>query len=183
MSFRALDGWIGAGLKIDPSFSGLVEIFDGITIFEKRLVDFNLTPEIAQQLVGRSTNLTYSDGKIIFFSGAPGDLVYCVQRGTVALYAPMEDESRVLFRIAGPGDLLGYTNFLSERRSRQVWEAHARDNCEIALITREHIARILQTVRREVVLQLFGLVSAEWSQQTNRWVRFVGLTVFDAVSS
>jgi CRP-like cAMP-binding protein len=94
----------------------------------------------------------------------------------VALYAPMENESRVLFRIAGPGDLLGYTNFLGEQRSRQVWEAHARDNCEIALITREHIARTLQTVRREVVLQLFGLVSAEWSQQTNRWVRFVGLS-------
>jgi CRP-like cAMP-binding protein len=62
-------------------------------------------------------------------------MVYCVRRGLVALYTPTKDGSRVLFRIAGPGDLLGYTNFLGEQRSRQVWEAHARDNCEIALIT------------------------------------------------
>ena len=150
-------------------------IDDGVRIFEKRLVDFNLAPEIAEQLVARSTNFTYSDGKIIFFSGAPGDMVYCVRRGLVALYTPTEDGSRVLFRIAGPGDLLGYTNFLGEQRSRQVWDAHARDNCEIALITREHIARTLQTVRLEVVLQLYALVSAEWSLQTNRWIRFVGL--------
>jgi CRP/FNR family cyclic AMP-dependent transcriptional regulator len=151
------------------------EIHDGIRIFEKRLIDFNLAPEIAEQLVACRTNFTYSDGKIIFFSGVPGDMVYCVRRGLVALYTPTEDGSRVLFRIAGPGDLLGYTNFLSERRSRQVWEAHARDNCEIALITREHIARILQTVQPEVVIQLFGLVSAEWSQQMTRWIRFLGL--------
>src|SRR3984957_4815957 len=111
------------------------EIHDGIRIFEKRLIDFNLAPEIAAQLLACRTNFTYSGGKIVFFSGVPGDMVYSVLRGLVALYTPTEDGSRVLFRIAGPGDLLGYTNFLGEQRSRQVWEAHARDNCEIALIT------------------------------------------------
>jgi CRP/FNR family cyclic AMP-dependent transcriptional regulator len=174
VTLRALDSEF-AGLEDKSEHKRFGAIFDGIRIFEKRLVDFNLAPEIAKQLVGRSTNFTYSDGKIIFFSGAPGDMVYCVRRGMVALYAPMEDESRVLFRIAGPGDLLGYTNFLGERRSRQVWEAHARGDCELALITREHVARTLQTVQREVVIQLFRLASAEWSQQMTRWVRFLGL--------
>ena len=78
-------------------------IDDGVRIFEKRLVDFNLAPEIAEQLVARSTNFTYSDGKIIFFSGAPGDMVYCVRRGLVALYTPTEDGSRVLSGLQARG--------------------------------------------------------------------------------
>jgi hypothetical protein len=73
VTHRALDSGF-AGLEDRSEHQRFGAIFDGITIFEKRLVDFNLTPEIAQQLVGRSTNLTYSDGKIIFFSGAPGDM-------------------------------------------------------------------------------------------------------------
>ena len=47
-------------------------ILDGVRIFEKRLIDFNLALEIAEQLVGRTTNFTYSDGKIIFFRAHPG---------------------------------------------------------------------------------------------------------------
>lgn len=171
---RALDSEF-ARLEDKSEHKRFRAILDGTRIFEKRLVDYNLAPKIARQLVRRSTNFRYSDGKIVFFSGAPGDMVYCVRRGMVALYAPMEDESRVLFRIAGPGDLLGYTNFLGEQRSSQVWEAHARDNCEIALITREHINRTLQAVNRELLIKLFDRINTEWSQQMTRWIRFLGL--------
>jgi CRP/FNR family transcriptional regulator, cyclic AMP receptor protein len=150
-------------------------IFDGLKIFEKRLVGFNVAPEIARQLVSRHTNFHYAKGKVIFLSGAPADMVYCVQKGMVGLYASEEEGSRILVRIAGPGDLLGYTNFLGEGGSKQVWDAHARSYCELALISREHIARTLQTVNRELLMGLSEIVNAQWSQQMSRWVRFLGL--------
>jgi CRP-like cAMP-binding protein len=149
---------------------------DGLRMFEDRLIDLRIAPEVARQLVGRHTNFSYPKGRIIFFSGAPADMLHCVRKGLVDLYAPTEDSSRVLVRIAGPGDLLGNMDFGGgQEASRQVWEAHARSNCQIALISREHIAATLQTVKREVLVQVFERINAEWSLQMNRWVRFLGL--------
>src|ERR1700722_2706934 len=148
---------------------------DGIRIFEGRLVQFNLAPTIARQLTGRRTTFRYSKGEVVFFSGAAADMVYCVRKGMVALYAPEENGNRVMVRIAGPGDLLGYTNVLGEERSKHLWEAHARSNCELAVIKRDHITRTLQLVDREVLLQLFDRINTEWSQQVERWVSFLGL--------
>lgn len=151
-------------------------ISDGVRIFEDRLVSLNIAPDIARQLLSRHTNFSYAKGKIIFFSGAPADMLYCVRKGLVGLYAPTEDGNRVLVRIAGPGDLLGNFDLSDEQgKSRQVWEAHTRGNCQLALISREHIARTLQAVDRAALIQLFEIINAEWSLQMARWVRFLGL--------
>lgn len=80
-----------------------------------------------------------------------------------------------MVRIAGPGDLLGYTNVLGEERSKHLWEAHARSNCELAVIKRDHITRTLQSVDREVLLQLFDRINTEWPKEVERWVSFLGL--------
>ena len=151
-------------------------ISDGFQTFENRLINLNIAPEIVGQLLLRHTDFSYSKGKIIFFSGAPADMLYCVRKGLVSLYAPTEDGNRVLVRIAGPGDLLGNFDLTADHgQSRQVWEAHARCNSQLALISREHIARTLQTVDRATLIQLFEVMNAEWSLQMARWVRFLGL--------
>ena len=151
-------------------------VTDGLRIFESRLVNLNFTPEIARLIVGRHTDFGYSKGNTIFRSGVPVDMLYCVQRGLVDLYAPTADSSHVLVKIAGPGDLLGNMDFGAEQeRSHHVWDARARSNCQIALISREHIAGALQTMPRDVLVQFFDRINAERSQQMNRWVRFIGL--------
>jgi CRP-like cAMP-binding protein len=79
-------------------------------------------------------------------------------------------------KIAGPGDLLGNMDFGAEQeRSHHVWDARARSNCQIALISREHIAGALQTVPRGILIQFFDRINAERSQLMNRWVKFIGL--------
>jgi CRP-like cAMP-binding protein len=151
-------------------------VVDGVRIFEDRLIKLNIAPDVARQLVNRHTNFHYSKGDIIFLPGAPADMLYCVRKGLVGLYAATEDSNRVLVKIAGPGDLLSNIDFLSEKEhSNQIWEAQARCLCQIALISRDHFAHTLQTVNREVLLHLFEQINAEWSMQMNRWVRFLGL--------
>jgi CRP/FNR family transcriptional regulator len=149
---------------------------DGLQIFENRLKSLNIAPEIARLIVGRHTDFGYSKGKTIFRAGAPVDMLYCVQRGLVDLYAPTADSSHVLVKIAGPGDLLGNMDFGAEQeQSHHVWDARARSNCQIALISREHIAGTLQTMRHELLIQYFDRINTERSQLMNRWVRFIGL--------
>jgi CRP-like cAMP-binding protein len=149
---------------------------DGLKVFEERLSELEIAPEIARQLVSRHTDFSYSKGTIIFRPGAPADMQYCVRRGLVGLYAPTQDRNRILVGLAGPGDLLGNMDFGGETvQSRQIWEAHARHNCELALISRVHIAQTLQTLKREILVQFFERIAAQWSFQLHRWVRFLGL--------
>jgi CRP-like cAMP-binding protein len=148
---------------------------DGLRILEGRLIDSRIAPTIARELVNRSTTFDYSKGSIIF-SGAPAEVLYCVRRGLVGLYVARGEGSRIMVRIAGAGDLLGSIELGDEKgRSPQFLEAHARSNCQLALISHEHILRTLQAVDRNATLQLLERINTEWFSQMTRRVRLLGL--------
>ena len=84
------------------------------------LVQF-LPEQLADELIRHHTSVTYAKDSIIFLQGSPADLMFWIMSGLVKLYCPMPDGERTLVRLCGPGDVLGYADFIdaAPMQSRQ----------------------------------------------------------------
>jgi CRP/FNR family transcriptional regulator len=135
-----------------------------------------LPTAIIEELIGHHTVVTYPKGSTLFLHGSPADMFFCVFSGMVEVYCPQSDGSRVLVRLAGPGEILGHVDFIDHKgRRAQVFEARARGKCEVALITREHVGKLLQTLAPAQLIGLLECVNTMWSAAANGWATFIGL--------
>lgn len=67
-----------------------------------------LEPELVDRLnLTRTVNL-YEKGQIIFYEGNPAFGMFCIQSGKVKLYKTSSEGHRLIVRISGQGDQLGY---------------------------------------------------------------------------
>jgi CRP-like cAMP-binding protein len=149
---------------------------EGDQRLKARLVDWQLSEQVIEILVGHHHLMTYSKGSVIFLSGAPADVLYWVKTGRVILYYPQDDGERVFVRACGPGELIGYADFIDDRGQRvQAFEAFAGTNCQIALLTREHVRKVLREINPDMLVEFFEHLSTAWSIELQRWVKFVGL--------
>lgn len=67
-------------------------------------LESNLVDRIDQ---ARTSNL-YKKGQIIFYEGNPAFGMFCISTGKVKLYKTTPEGKRLIVRISGPGDQLGY---------------------------------------------------------------------------
>jgi CRP-like cAMP-binding protein len=138
--------------------------------------DSGLPREIVDELISHHTIVTYPKGSPIFLQGSPADMFFWVFSGSVEVFCPQADGERVLMRLCGPGELLGHVDFIDHKQRRaQMFEAHARTKCEVALLTREHISRLLQTLEPTQLIRLLEYVNSMWSAAANSWATFISL--------
>src|SRR5579859_218191 len=112
---------------------------------ESFVSDSGLPREIVAELIEHHTVVPYCKGSTLFLRGSPADVIFWVFSGVVEVFCPLEDGTRVLVRLCGPGDILGHVDFSDNKQRRvQKYEAFAQTKCEVALITREYLFRLLQ---------------------------------------
>lgn len=135
-----------------------------------------LPKEIVEELISHHTVVTYPKGSTLFLQGAPADVLFWISSGMVEVFCPQEDGSRVLVRLCGPGEILGHVDFIDYKgRRAQMFEAHARVKCEIALLTRDHIRKLLATLEPAQLIHLMEYLNTMWSSVANSWATFIGL--------
>jgi CRP-like cAMP-binding protein len=140
------------------------------TRLENQLGELGLPIEFADELVGRYTLVNYSKGAAVFCQGAPADVCFYVITGLVKLYYPRPDGTRLLVKLAGPGDIIGYVNLVDARgRPAQVFEAEALTRSSVALFTREHLLKVLCLLDHESTLRLVERLNTLWSS-TVQWL-------------
>jgi len=128
-----------------------------------QLVQF-LPKELVDELIRHHTSVTYAKDSIIFLQGSPADLMFWIMSGLVKLYCPVSDGNRTLVRISGPGDVLGYADFIDvDNRHLQAFEAQALTKCTVALFTREHAVTMLQKLDQPTLLRLIVQLNTAWS--------------------
>ncbi len=128
-----------------------------------QLVRF-LPRELADELIRHHTSVTYAKDSIIFLQGSPADLMFWIMSGLVKLYCPRSDGDRTLVRLCGPGDVLGYADFIdADNRHLQAFEAQALTKCTIALFTREHAVTMLEKLDQQTLLRLIVQLNTAWS--------------------
>ena len=144
------------------------------------LADSGLPPELVEELTAYHTIVTYAQGSTIFLRGTPADLLFWVFTGVVEVYCPQADGGRVLVRICGSGDILGNVDFLDYRERRaQAYEAVALTKCEVALLSREHVFKLLRTLEPRQLVKLLEYVNSMWSSVAISSATFIGLDFRD----
>ncbi len=149
-------------------------------ILQRRLegfiTDSGLPREIVDELISHHTVVTYPKGSTLFLQGAPADMMFWVFSGMVEVFCPQADGSRVLVRLCGPGEVLGHVDFIDHKKRRaQVFEAFARTKCEVALLTRDHIFKLLKTLEPDQLIGLLEYLNTMWSSVASSWATFIGL--------
>jgi CRP-like cAMP-binding protein len=123
-----------------------------------------LPEELADELIRHHTSVIYAKDAIIFRQGSSANFVFWTVSGLVKLYRPISDGDRTLVRLCGPGDVLGYADFIdADNRHLQAFEAQASTKCTIALFTREHAFRILGRLDQPTLLRLIVKANTAWS--------------------
>ncbi len=123
-----------------------------------------LPEELADEVIRHHTTVTYPKDSIIFLQGSPADLMFWIMSGLAKLYCPKSDGNRTLVRLCGPGDVLGYADFIdADQRHLQAFEAQALTKCTIALFTREHAVKMLEKLDQPTLLRLIVQMNTAWS--------------------
>ncbi len=88
----------------------------------------------------KTTNI-YKRGQVIFYEGNQAYGLYCIFSGKVKLYKSGVGGKQQIFRIAGPGDLLGYRSLIAEEPYSAT--AEALEEATICCIDKNAFSQIL----------------------------------------
>jgi CRP/FNR family transcriptional regulator, cyclic AMP receptor protein len=139
-----------------------------------QLLDFQIPPTFIEDAVDHHTRVNYNRGAILFPQGSPADLLFLVVTGLVKVYAPRPDGDRILVKLAGPGDIVGYVNYLDPRgRHAQVFEVQALTKCSVALFTRDHALKLLRSLDQASLLGLIERLNTAWSSMAKWFGTFI----------
>ena len=134
-----------------------------------------LPQDLADELIRHHTSVTYAKDSIIFLQGSPADLMFWIMSGLVKLYCPISDGDRTLVRLCGPGDVLGYADFIDgDQRHLQAFEAQALTKCTIALFTRDHAVRMLEKLDPPTLLRFMVQMNTAWSSVASWFAETLG---------
>ncbi len=150
----------------------------GQTRLLELLEQWGLPKEAIAGLVGRHTLVRYPKRSPLFLQGSPADVAFAVFNGLVKVYCPGADGNRILVHLAGPGDLIGYADFMDGNRQRsQMFEAHALTSCSVALFTRQHVLKMLKALDQAVLLRLLESLNGFWSSLVHRYAVFLSMSL------
>ncbi len=138
------------------------------------LIAYGLSGDVAAEIEAHLVPVTFEKGAVVFLRGTSADLVFWVLKGLVKLYLPTDESSRTLVDLARPGDLIGFVNEMASKGRCQVLEAQALTRCSIGLLSREHMARLLNKLDHETVVRLLEHFNTAWSRLFVRYVAFIG---------
>jgi CRP-like cAMP-binding protein len=150
---------------------------DATRRLEMRLGDFGIPGKFVDEIIDHHTVVNYNKGSIVFLQGSPADVMFWVLSGLVKVYCPRPDGSRILVKLAGPGDLIGHVDYIDSRgRHAQVFEVEALTKCSVALFTREHVIKLLQSLDHAALLQMIERLNTAWSLMAQWFGTFLGMS-------
>jgi CRP-like cAMP-binding protein len=100
----------------------------------------------------------YARGQVIFYEGNPPLAVYCVSSGAVKLYKTGKGDSKVVIRLLGPGETLGFRAVIANEPYAAT--AEAVDRTIVCAIPREVFEDLLRN-DSETAFRLISKLAAE----------------------
>jgi CRP/FNR family transcriptional regulator, cyclic AMP receptor protein len=149
---------------------------EGFARLRANLSHWKVADAVVGELVDHRSTVNFPKGAMVFLEGSPGDLFGCVLAGYVKVYCNESNGTRVLVRLGGPGDVIGYSDYVDAKgRRSKIFETQALTKCSIALFTREHVARLLRSLDADETIELYESLNTFWSLAVHWWTSFLGL--------
>jgi CRP/FNR family transcriptional regulator, cyclic AMP receptor protein len=132
--------------------------------------------ELIDEVVELQPGITFERGAMVFCEGTSDGLLACVISGFVKVYCPVGDGIRTLVRLAVPGDVIGYQNYLDGRdRCARLFEAQSSSKCNVALFSRDRIIRSLEKLPAKNLVHLIEMMNTYWSQELQWFATLLSL--------
>ncbi|MGH8011680.1 MAG: Crp/Fnr family transcriptional regulator [Candidatus Binataceae bacterium] len=140
------------------------------------MLALGLPERVTDELLDHHSELTYAKGSIIFHQGTPAELLFWVYRGFVDMTLPTGNGNLIITRLVGPGEIFGHNDIIDDDGRRvQVFEAQARTNCQLGMVTRERVMQLLSTCDKQDLLNLMANLNTLSSQYIRQSIEFVGM--------
>jgi CRP/FNR family transcriptional regulator, cyclic AMP receptor protein len=140
------------------------------------LGNWGLPASLVSEITRENIVVQHPKGFRLFAHGTPADVVMIIVSGVVKIYCSNGNGRRFMIQLAGPSEVIGYTDFLDNRGRRcQVFEAEAMTNCSVALVVRERITRQLQSMDSGVLVALVEQLNSFWTAIAYRYASLMNL--------
>src|SRR5215469_10808913 len=139
-----------------------------------------VSPELMAELIEHTTSATFPKGESIFVQGSTSNVGYWILSGLVKVFFPLADGTRVIAKIAGPGEFVGAIDCMGAGGRRgQAFEAQAMTRATVAIFTRDHVLAMLKTMSPASLVTLLEDVNTTWSEVFSSCAKFLGLSFRD----
>lgn len=156
--------------------SRLLAAGEGYQKLRARLISHGLPETVVGELIEHHTLVNYAKGAIIFFQGSPADLLFWVSSGLVDILCLEPGGNQTLASLLGPGEIFGFVEVTDRKgRAAQAFQARARTQVQLGLVTREHVCKVLSRLETPLLLHILEEITAAWGAFTHDWAQFLGM--------
>ena len=156
---------------------------EAFTILRTRLGGLNLPVDLVDELIDRHIAVSFEKGALAFCEGNTDGMFACILSGYVNVYCPVGDGNRTLVRIAGPGEIIGYSDYIDEKgRHARMFEAQVATKCTLALFSRDHITRLLAGLPPDALVSIVASLNTFWSENLRRFAILLNLSFWDRLT-
>ena len=149
---------------------------DAFTQLRRNLSDWNIPSEFIDEIIEQEMAVAFEKGTLVFGEGSTDGMLGCILSGYVKIYCSVGDGGRTLVRLASPGEIIGYADYIdSKLRRAKLFEAQSSSKCTLALISRDHLARLLQALSPDALIELLQSLNTFWSQNLRWFATLLGL--------
>src|SRR5271170_7498977 len=156
---------------------------EAFAILRSGLGRLNLPVDLVDELIERHIAVAFENGALAFCEGNTDGMLACILSGYVNVYCPVGDGNRTLVRMAGPGEIIGYPDYVDEKgRNARMFEAQVASKCTLALFSRDHIARLLVGLQAEDLISILGALNTFWSENLWFFTTLLNLPFWDRLT-
>src|ERR1700689_2221291 len=156
---------------------------EGFALLRANLSGLNLPVDLVAELIERHIAVSFEKGALAFSEGNTDGMLACILSGYVNVYCPVGDGNRTLVRMAGPGEIIGYPDYVDEKgRHARMFEAQVASKCTLALFSRDHIARLLAGLPPEAMVTVIASLNTFWSETLRRFAPLLNLPFWDRLT-
>jgi len=156
---------------------------EGFAILRTGLSRLNLPLDLVDELIERHIAVVFEKGAMAFCEGNTDGMIACILNGYVKVYCPVGDGNRTLVRLAGPGEIIGYSDYVDERgRNARLFEVQVATKCTLALFSRDHVIRLLADLPQENLVSILAALNTFWSENLRFFTTLLNLPFWDRLT-
>jgi CRP/FNR family transcriptional regulator, cyclic AMP receptor protein len=156
---------------------------EGFAILRTSVSYLKLPLDLVDELIERHIAVAFEKGAMAFCEGNTDGMIACVLSGYVKVYCPVGDGNRTLVRLAGPGEIIGYSDYVDEKgRNARMFEVQAASKCTLALFNRDHVARLLADLPMENLISILSALNTFWSENLRFFTTLLNLPFWDRLT-
>jgi CRP/FNR family cyclic AMP-dependent transcriptional regulator len=156
---------------------------EGFAILRTSLSRLNLPLDLVDELIERHIAVVFEKGALAFCEGNTDGMIACILNGYVKVYCPVGDGNRTLVRLAGPGEIIGYSDYVDEKgRNARLFEVQVASKCTLALFSRDHVIRLLADLPSANLISILAALNTFWSENLRFFTTLLNLPFWDRLT-